>query len=308
MVKKNDYLIIGAVVLILAFATGMINLGTPGSIAQPGGVGGAAASVCPTIVTQTLANASYDADKPATAVNAAVTVYLSAANGQLYSGALSTQQLGSYDVLYTLSSYFGTIVKTTTTCSSTAPVVGYLKAVDTPSVTAYNTDGTTALSTASNLSVAASGSATAHIKFAQGTTYKHLSGESGKFCIYINATNVTDWAPAQFSAVFNGVPCASAGTGLANSAQPTVLGGVLVTSFVCTGDFQPNDGTLYDLAVKYQAASGVDPGIELTSVAYVGADYSATAYDATSGKVGLGCVTSAGTAIQTLRSVAVPIK
>jgi len=302
MVKKNDMFIGIVVVALLLFATGTINFGGAGAIggAPPGGAGGAAAVGCPTIVAQTLANKSYDFDKRSTVVASADTVYLDAANGVPYPGALATQQLASYDVLMSATNYFSALVHTTTTCSATPAVTGYLRGVDTPTLTVYNTDGTTQNAVANNLSIGSSGSATAHLKFSQTVAYKHLTGESGKFCVFLNATNVTDWAPAQMSAIFNGVPCQSYGAGLGNTAQPVAITGTQIAAWTCSGiDFQANDGSIYDLAIKLQAASGVNPGIaSIVNVYYGGADYYA---DSVTGAVATGCVSDTGAAIQTLR-------
>jgi hypothetical protein len=301
MVKKNDMLI--GIVVIAAFllVTGTINFGGAGAAVIP--PGGAAAAGCPTIVSATLVNKTYDADKTSTGVSNTPTVYLNAAAGQPYSGGLATQQLASYDVLMTASNYFGTLKHTTTSCSATPEVVGYLKGVDTPTVSVYNTNGITANAVGAGLAIGSSGSGTAHLKMSQTTAYKHLTGESGKFCVFLNATNTTDWNAGQSSAVFNGVPCvAIAQGGLANTVTPSALTGVYVAGWVCSGDFAANDGSIYDLAVKLQAASGVDPGAQNVSINYVGADYSGSAFDAISGKVGTACVTEAGAAIQTLRT------
>jgi hypothetical protein len=308
MVKKNEMLIGIVIVAALLLATGTINFGGAGAVVAP--PGGSAAAGCPTIVSATLVNKTYDADKPSTGVTNTPTVYLNAAAGTPYPGGLATQQLASYDVLMTASNYFGTLKHTTTSCSATPDVVGYLKGVDTPTVTVYNTNGITANAVGSApLAIGSSGSGTAHLKFSQTTAYKHLTGESGKFCVLMNATNVSDWNPGQSSAVFNGVPCvAYTSGGLANSATPSVMAGsAYVMGFVCTGDFAPNDGAIYDLAVKIQAASGVDPAAQNISIVYGGADYSGTAFDALSGKVGTACVTESGAAIQTLRDARVVI-
>lgn len=311
MAKKNDYLIIGVVVLALAFATGMINLGTPGAVGgqQPGGAagaGGAAAVSCPTIVSQTLQNKTYDFAKRTSAVVSDATVYLNAANGEPYPGGLSTQQLGTYDVLNTASNYFSTLVHTTTSCSATPSEVGYLKGVDTPTVVVKNSDAQTTNADANNLTIGASGSGTVHLKMSQTTAYKYLTGDSGKFCILMNATNTTDWNAGQSSAVFNGVPCVPyAQGGLANSVVPAALTNAYVMGFVCTGDFQANDGNIYDLAVKIQAASGVNPGLETIGLNYVGADYYK---DTINGKVGIGCGKDDASAIQTLRNYKVQIE
>lgn len=304
---NNNTLLIG-VVLVLAFLYFTSNApNAPGAVGGgAGGAGGAAAIGCPTILSQTLSNVTYDIDKPTSGAANVLTVYTNAANGQVYPGGTATKQLGTYDALMTGStSYFGTLVHLTTDCSSSPVATGYLKAVDTPSVTVYNTDGVTANADANNLSIGASGSGTAHLKMSQGTAYKHLSGESNKFAVFVNATNVTDWAPAQFSAVFDGVPCVAYGSGgLGNTAQPTVLGQTLVTAFVCTGDFAANDGSIHDLAVKLQAASGVNPGLETIGINYVGVDYYK---DSVTGKVAMGAVTDTGAAIQTLRNAKVQI-
>jgi hypothetical protein len=304
MVKKNDYLIIGVVVLALAFATGIINLGGAGAVGgaqQPSGAGGAASVSCPTIVSQTLSNTTYDADKPTTDVANTATVYLSAANGQPYPGGLSTQQLGTYDVLMTASNYFSTLVKTTTSCSATPSVVGYLKGVDTPTAALYNANQIT-LNTASPLAVGASGSAVAHLKLSQTVAYKHLTGESGKLCVFVNVANASEWDATQSSAVFNGVPCTVfANSGLGNAIVPAAaVNGTNKMGYICNGDFAANDGTIYDMAIKMAAASGVNPAATNNTIYYGGADYYK---DSITGKVATGCGTDAGAAIQTLRSI-----
>lgn len=305
MVKKNDYLIIGVVILALAFATGMINLGGAGAVGgqQPGGAGGAASVSCPTIVSQTLANKTYDADKRSTGVASAATVYLSAANGQPYPGGLTTQQLGTYDVLMTATNYFSTLVTTTTSCSASPDVVGYLKGVDTPTDDLYNANQIT-LNTASPLAVGASGSAVAHLKLSQAAAYKHLTGESGKLCVFVVVSNTSEWDTAASSAVFNGVPCTTLGNaGLGNTATPAAVAanGTTGMSYVCTGDYAAaNDGSIYDLSLKMAAASGVNPAATNNTIFYGGADRYANSID---GKVSVGCSNDAGTAIQTLRTI-----
>jgi hypothetical protein len=303
MVKKNDYLIIGAVILVLAFAGGFISLGGAGAVggAQvPTGAGGAAAVSCPTIVSQTLGNRTYDADRHTTVVTNTPTVYLSAANGQPYPGGVSTQQLGSYDVLMTATNYFSTLVTTTTSCSATPQVVGYLKGVDTPTDDLYNANQIT-LNTATPLAVGASGSAVAHLKLSQAAAYKHLTGESGKLCVFVVVSNTSEWDAAQSSAVFNGAPCTSlSAAGFGNTVTPSAISGTVGMSYACSGDFQANDGTIYDMALKMQAASGVNPAATNNTIYYGGADRYANSID---GKVSVGCGTDAGAAIQTLRSI-----
>jgi hypothetical protein len=302
MVKKNEMLIGIVVIAALLLATGTINFGGAGAVggAAPD-AGGAAAAGCPTIVSQTLANKTYDADKPTSAVANTATVYLNAAAGQPYPGGLATQQLGSYDVLMTASNYFGTLKHTTTSCSATPDVTGYLKGVDTPTGALYNANQIT-LNTASPLAVGSGGSGVAHLKLSQTVAYKHLTGESGKLCVFVNVANTSEWDAAQSSAVFNGVPCANfASAGLGNAAIPSAAStGTNKLGFVCTGDFQANDGTIYDLAVKMAAASGVNPAATNNTIYYGGADYYA---DSITGKVATGCATDAGVAIQTLRSI-----
>jgi hypothetical protein len=299
MVKKNEMLIGIVIVAALLLATGTINFGGAGAVVAP--PGGAAAAGCPTIVSQTLANKTYDADKPATAVASSAAVYTNAAAGQPYSGGLATQQLASYDVLMTASNYFGTLKHTTTSCSATPEVVGYLKGVDTPTAALYNANQIT-LNTASPLAVGASGSGVAHLKLSQTVAYKHLTGESGKLCVFVNVANTSEWDASQSSAVFNGVPCTVfENSGLAASAVPVAATtGTYKMGFVCNGDFAANDGTIYDLAVKMQAASGVNPAATNNTIYYAGADYFANSL---TGKIGVGCATDAGAAIQTLRSI-----
>ena len=304
--KVDNKLLAVAVVLALAFYGGFINLGAPaasGGNGNTGGAGGVApGAACPTILSQTLSITGYDADKPTTTVTTTgATVWLNAANGQPYAPGTSTKQLGSYDVkMNSSTNYFATIVKTTTDCSAAPSVVGYLKGVDSATLTAYNTNGITVNTQANNLTIGASGSGTIHLKMSQTVAYKHLTGESGKFAVFLNASNLTEWNPSQMSAVFNGVPCTAYTGALGNSATPAALTSNLLTSFLCTGDFQPNDGNIYDLAIKMQAASGVTPATnQQVGVNYVGVDYYE---DSVSGKVALGAVKDTGAAIQVLRS------
>jgi len=308
MVKKNEMLIGIVIVAALLLATGTINFGGAGAIAQPAPGGGIVG--CALSTTQTIANATYNADKPGTALSsAAVKVFTNPATGALNPGGLVTTPGGAYTLFFTASNYFSTEKAVTTGCVASPVVSVQQKAVDTViSKTAYENNGITALSATENLTIGTSGSSTAHIKLAQSAAYTHLSGESGKFFVGVNVTAGTqnNYAPAQMSAVFDGVPCvAYTSAGLSNSATPTVITGVYLTGWVCTGDFAANDGSIHELAVRYAAASGVNPGAEnYTSVNIVGID---RYLNDVTGVLESGAVTNSGAAIQAMQTVGVGV-
>jgi hypothetical protein len=305
--NTNTLLLIVVVVLGLAYV-GVVKF--PGATGGSGGVGAGGVPIgtsCPTIVTQALVNKTYDMDKQTTAVGNVPTVYLSAANGQIYPGGSATKQLASYDVLLTpIASYFGTLQHITTDCSGTPVATGFVKGVDTPTVTVKNGDGTTTNADTATLAIGASGSATVHLKFSQAAAYKHLTGESGTYCVFFNATYASNWSVSQSSASFNNVPCTPlASAGLANAVTPSAISNQFVMGFACKGvDFQANDGGIYDLAVKLNAATGIDPTYENTTIVYGGADYYT---NTVTGAVGTGCAKDDGSVIQTLRGARVEI-
>jgi hypothetical protein len=279
--------------------------------ATGGLLGGGTATQCNLATTQTLKNASYDADKPGTATaGETAIVFLNAATGARNPGGLTTTPGVAYSVYTTGTNYFATLDSVTTGCTPSPTITQSQKAVDTSvSITAYDNDGISALGTTygagNNLSVGSGGSATAHVQLAQSAAYKHLSGKTGKFAVFLNATNVTDWNPSQMSILFDGAVCTPYGSaGLSNAATPTALGGAVVIAAVCTGDFAVNDGSIHNLAVKYNAATGVNPGAQQTEVGIVGVDYYA---NTVTGAIEQGAVKDSGAAIQTMQKVLVPV-
>lgn len=311
--KIDDKLLIIGVVLVLAFGGGYLTLGHPaaqgGSGGSGGGGGSGGASLCPGTTsgfTQTLSPKGYDADKPGTEV--ALTnsfVYTADPRSgpvQLNLGGNSTLPGRTYYVFEYASNYVRDLITVTTGCvDSTVPARSTLKQIDTAlTLTAKNNDGTTSNDDGANIQgIGASGSTTLHVKVSQTTAYKHLSGLDNKFVVYFNATNVTDWAPAEFSATWDNVPCVFASQGgLSNTANPSALTGVLVQQFVCTGDVSANDGSIHDLAIHVPAASGINPGNQSVGVMFTPVNWY---QNSITGVLEKGAVTNAGAAIQALQ-------
>jgi hypothetical protein len=304
--KTNQLLLGGVVIVALLIFSGYQLPGATGGL-----LGGGTTTQCNLATTQTLANASYDADKPGTKVAGAVaTVYLNAGTGALAPGGFTTTPGTTYQVYTTASNFFATLDSVTPGCTPSPTIVQSQKEVDTAiSLTAYDNDALSSLGAGigagNNLTIGASGSATAHVQLAQSAAYKHLSGKTGKFAVFVNATNVTDWSPSQMSILFDGAVCTAYGSaGLSNAATPSALGGSIVYAAVCTGDFAVNDGSIHKVAVKYNAATGVNPSAQNSWVSVVGIDYYA---NTVSGAIEQGAVKDSGAAIQTTQSVIVPI-
>jgi len=311
MVKQNEMLIGIVIVAALLLATGTINFGGAGAIAPGGAAPGAGIAGCTLSTSQTISNASYNADKPGTATTGGYpTYFVNPATGELNAGGATTVPGGTYTMFERATSYFSTVKTVTTGCVASVPVSVLQKAVDTAvSLTAYENNGITALAVGTeNLTIGASGSATAHIKMAQSAAFTHLSGDSGKFAVFINVTAGTqnNYSVSQMSAVFDGMPCvAYTSAGLSNAATPAVLTGVYLTGWVCTGDFAANDGSIHELAVRYAAASGINPNAGAgTNIGIVGID---RYIDGTTGVLSLGAVSETGAAIQTLQTVSVNV-
>lgn len=273
----------------------------------------AALTSCQLSGAQTMSIGVYDVDNPGSAV-ATPSSAVFMAEGGIYSGNTTTVPGGSYKILTTKANYAGTFKvyengaahdSLTTGCVVTVPVKQYMKAIDTSAgATVYNTDGITANSVANNLSIGSGGSGTAHVKLTQSASYKHIAGEKNQFVVYINATNVTDWNPAQMSATFDNAACKVLSQGgLDNTAVPAAMTAVFVQGFVCDGDFLANDGAVHDLAIKIVAANGVNPTDQAMSVNFAAADYYQNTID--SSKVEYGGVKDSGAAIQTLQTAAV---
>lgn len=305
--KTNQMLLAGVVIVALLVFSGYQLPGASGGLLG----GGTGTTTCNLATTQTLANASYDADKPGTKVaGAAATVYLNAGTGALAPGGFTTTPGTTYQVYTTASNFFATLDSVTPGCTPSPTITQAQKEVDTSvSITAYGNDGISSLGagdgSGNNLTIGASGSATAHVQLAQSAAYKHLSGKTGKFAVFVNATNVTDWAPSQMSILFDGAVCTAYGSaGLSNSATPSALGGSIVYAAVCNGDFAVNDGSIHNLAVKYNAATGVNPGAQNTWVGIVGVDYYA---NTVSGAIEQGAVKDSGAAIQTIQTEIIPV-
>lgn len=308
----NPMWIIAIAAVVLVGIVGYSQLGAkPAPLSIGGGTtGGNQTSTGGTITvlgtTQTLSVASYDADKPGTGVSSSYTYYLNPSTGALSPGGNVTNPGTTYTVMGNVTGYFADIGSVTTGNLPSPSLTLTQKAVDTAvSLSVYNTNGVTANTEAANLTIGSAGSGTAQIQTAQSAAYKHLSGKSNKFAVYVNATNVTDWNPAQMSIVWDNTACTALGqSGLSNVATPSALKQVLVYAAVCNGDFLPNDGSPHKLSVKFVAASGTNPVDQDASVCLAGVDYY---QDTTNGAVGEGAVKDSGAAIQTLQCATVNI-
>lgn len=256
---------------------------------------------------QTLAVQVTDADRPGTVLSSTNTVYLNSQTGQLNPGGTTTTPGGNYNVLSNTTNYFKGLASFQTDCSVSPPAPLSEKGVDTAVSTAvFNADGVTSNSV-TNLTVGTGGVTTAYVNLAQSANYKHLGGVDGRFTVYINATNVTDWNPSSMSLVFDNTPCVQTGAAspAVQTATPSAVGGVIVYNAVCTGDFAPQDGSIHKLAVRIAAASSIDPGIQNMGVNFAGVDY----YKNTvSGAVQLGSVKDDGSAVQAMQGATIHIQ
>lgn len=307
MVAQSKLII--AVLAVLALVVLLPHGGAPAAIA--GGTGGGvpapgAVVVCPGLTTgftQTLSAVSYDADKAGTSVSTGpVLVFTDATKGIVNPGNTSTTPGHSYTAYMVKSNYFSTVGAITTACTDSAPVLRLnQKAVDTAiTISAKDSDGQTTNNDNSGIqAIGTGGAVTLHAKLSQSAAYKHISGDSGYFVAYVNATNMTDWNPSQMSMVIDSTPCVSLqAAGLSNTATPTALVGTLVFSQACKFDFAPNDGSIHDLAIRVQAASTVNPGNQTVSLAFAGVDYY---QNSISGAIEQGSVKDNGAAVQTLQ-------
>lgn len=303
--KRGAALNLGIIALILvvgflAYEFGNGAFDKPGTANTPPNGTPVPIGSCQLGVVQTLGNITFDADKPSTEITARnTTVYLNSATGAVNALGTTTSPGGTYQILYTKFGSFSAFVPVTTTCTASIPVPGYMKTVDSGvTVSVFNTDGITANSgTSGNLSISSGGSGTFHVKMSQSAAYKHLTGDSGKFAVFMNvsSTNQTDYDGSQMSATFDNVPCVPYGqvgqTGLDNTKYPVTVTGSVFFAAVCSGDFAPNDGSIHDLAIKVQASNGINPGGLDMSVNFVGIDrYKNTI----TGKVELGAVRDDG--------------
>lgn len=314
-----------AVAVWLASAGGFITLAsTPapsgpqnqvtGGAANTSAYGGLALST----TTQSLQNKSTNFDKPGTAVSVtAVTVFTNPTLGLLNPGGLTVSTIGGtqYTALATATSFFGNVQ----TITSPNPFVSFSqKAVDTAiSKTAYLNDISTKITGDQNLTIGAGGSATAVVALRQSAINTHLSGDIGKFCVYVNVTNGQQGNynpnPNFMYASFKGSPCVSytgGNTGLSNAQTPTTatngVAGTLLTAFVCSGDYSAaSDSDTHYLNIVYAANTGVNPGAQnATGVNVVGADYY---LNTISGALEKGCVKDDGSVIQSIQTISVPV-
>jgi len=262
---------------------------------------------CVLSTAQTLQVQATDADRPGTTLSPTNTVYLNSQTGSLNPGGTSTIPGTTYNVLSNTTNYFKGLGSVTTGCVANPQLPLTEKGVDTAVSTAvFNADGVTSNSV-TNLSIGTGGVTTAYVNLAQSANYKHLGGVDGRFSVYVNATNVTDWNPSSMSVVFDNTACVPLGSAspAVQTATPSAIGGVIIYSAVCTGDFAPQDGSIHKLAVRLAAGSSIDPGIQDVGVNFAGVDY----YKNTvSGAVQLGSVKDDGSAIQTMQGATIHVQ
>lgn len=262
---------------------------------------------CVLSTDQTLQVRTSDNDRPGTTLASTNVVFLNAQTGDVNPGGTSTNPGSTYNVLANTTNYFKGLGSVTTGCIANPQLPLTEKGVDTAVSTAvFNADGVTS-NTVTNLTVGSGGVTTAFVNLAQSANYKHLGGVDGRFTVYVNATNVTDWNPSSMSLVFDNTPCVSLGAAspAVQTATPNAIGGVIVYSAVCTGDFAPQDGSIHKLAVRIAAANSVNPGIQDMGVNFAGVDY----YQNTvSGAVQLGSVKDDGSAIQAMQGATIHIQ
>lgn len=225
---------------------------------------------CTLLNGQTLSIGYFDADKPTTAQTATVKYVYEADGKTLHVGNTSTNPLTAYQVYATGSNVCADLETKNTVCSATDSISLSGKSVDTSvGITNYNTNGITANSVLNNLTIGTGASATLHAKLTQSANYKHLSCKTNQFAVFLNITNATDFDSTQMSASFDGQPCTQY-TGVRPSSL--AAGGFFV-GYVCNGDFAAVDGSTHDLAVKIQAASGINPCDQGATLSLLPMDY-----------------------------------
>ena len=299
MVSKN--LMILALVAIIAFVGLGINV--PGSVGgtPPAGSTGGVCTI-PLSSAQTLQAGAYDADKPGTSqAPTAQFVYLNAAAGQLNPGNFTTQPGKAYTYYATKANVFAAKQDFTTPCNEVSPTItALMKTVDT-SITesVINSKGLTENTAVANETLIASGTATVHVRLTPSALYKHLSGATNQYSVYINATNATDWDTSGFSLVgIDGQNC-----NRASKPNPSAITkGQVLVGFDCTGDFSGTSNTYREMALTVKSGSLATMTYQPITFNYVGWDYYTNTI---TGALETGPVKNDGTAIQALQNVAI---
>ena len=315
--KNNVLMALGLILVVVGalwyFGTGWIGAGS-GKTLDVSGSGNtptagttqqvAGACTAPLSTAQVVTFAGYDADKPSTAVTGISTVVFSdPASGKILPGN-PTVPGSTYAVLASKSGSLKAFKPSvTTSCTEAAPQVPvYLETYDSaPTVTVYNVGGRTANAvTTSNQTLTAGSPVTLQIEVQPSALYKHVAGgvpegQTGKFAVFFNYTNSSDWDPSGFAMSTYGAWGSSACEAYSGT-NPTYTG-VVVKGFICTGDFTGKDSAIYGLyaTVKPSSIYGNGPKAQLTTT-IVPVDY----YQNTiSGVLSTGPVKDDGSAIQT---------
>lgn len=261
--------------------------------------------------TQTPIIATTDADTN-TILSPGVTLYADTVKGVLAPSNTVTNPGQGYAALVNKTGYFGAVIPFTTPCTSAGPqYAGVQKAVDTSiSMSVYNSDHRTANSVAANQTVGASNTASIELDLAPSAIHKHLGGApNNQFTVYFNASNTTNWDPSSMSGIST--------DGFANCAQntaattPSAMGGVLVASWTCTGDFTGKDTNTYKINVPIAGSASYSTAGTVGSLCVVGNDYYANSVANSLGAANAvlsGPVKNTGAAIQSLQCVPVYLK
>ena len=303
MAKKEGMLIkLGALAVILFLAYSMV-YGIPikqapqsASLVGAGGTAAVAAAACNLPSVQTLSVTAADHDVGSTLASPLYWVYKNKDTGELFGGNTTVNPNTKYDVYVSQSTAFADVVSIDTDCLPSPSLRVPLKVVDTPTVLTVNSNGVTPnTAVTSNQTLAASSGATIYVKMSQTAAYRHLSGPTNEFAVFVNATNLSSWDPSQMSASFDGKQCNDY-----TGATPTAVGGYILRGWVCNGDFLPNGGEQHTLAIKLQSSSTfatMTTGQSI-SVSYVGIS---RYINTQNNKVETGAVLNTGGAIQTMR-------
>lgn len=308
--QRND-LLLGVVIL---FAVGVFT-----GFIKPGAVGASGtgttippSNTCVLAAAQTIQGADYNSFNQ-TLVGAATNTYINPSTGQLNPSNGTTQPNTAYVVYFApTGGYFGQTVPITTGCSVTAPVTASTMLFEQSFTTnsyVLNNDGLTknyaspGTGTANETSFGANTLRTFTARLSAHAAGTHLVGPLGKFDVYVNATNSTQWdltgganAPGA-NIAFNGVPCSA----YTEPYNPASLTGVVIYKATCTGDIPTNGFGSLTVGVKTLSlpAGATNVGVNIVPWDYF--------VDSSNGKLSTGGFNNVGTAVQTAQSLNIGI-
>ena len=259
----NTFLMPVALIMVIlvggywfATSTGILSQASVRPSGQPQTSGDQSTASC-AVNQLNLSIRSYDNDRPGTSLSPTNTIYDSEGRIITSSSAVSTGQ--TYDVLSQTSGYLAGYESVAVGCTPTpsvqVPQVGFDTAITS---TVYNANHITPNTVSANLTINNGSLAIAYDDLVQSASYKHLGGIEDKFVVYLNASTASNFNPNQMAITFDNQACPVLGSvPSVQQATPSAIQGSVIYAAVCTGDFAPQDGSIYTLSARIAANTGV---------------------------------------------------